>query len=218
MAIDLHQELTELRRAILSMGSIVEQRVEQVVDAIFASNTELAQRVREGDRTIDEMDVDIERRCLRILALSHPVAVDLRFVLAVTRINNDLERIGDEAKSIAKRVLDLGDTTPVEFPDALRQMADASRRMLGEALTALADEDPNLCRRIRHEDEQVDALQKEIFTWIQQEIPRHVEATRAAIDVLSIARRLERIGDLSTNIAEDVIFLSEGSLVRHVRE
>ncbi len=218
MAIDLRRELGELRRAILSMGSLVEQRVEQAIEALFTGNVDVAREVRLGDRDVDTMDVDIERRCLRILALSQPVATDLRFVLAVMRINNDLERIGDEARSIAKRVIDLSEATPIEFPQALRQMADAARRMLADALTALTEEDADLSRRIKRADEQVDSLQKEIFAWIQTEIPRHVEATRAAIDLLSAARRLERIADLSTNIAEDVIFLAEGSLVRHEQE
>ena len=133
MPIDLHKELTELRRAILTMGSVVEQRVEQVLDALFRGDLELARSVRGGDREIDEMDVDIEAECLRVLALSQPVAADLRFVLAVLRINSELERIGDQAKSIAKRVIDLGQTRPVEVPGTLLEMAQASRQMLNNA-------------------------------------------------------------------------------------
>lgn len=214
---DLQRELTELRRAILTMAGAVEQRVEQAIDALLEGDAALARRVREGDREIDAMDVEIESACLRILALCQPVAADLRFVLSVMRINTDLERVGDEAKSIAKRVLDLGEAPTFEMPPMLREMADAARRMLNDALTALAEEDAQLGRRIRRADEQVDDLQKEVFAWAQDQIPRNVEGTRAAIDILSIARRLERIADLSTNVAEDVIFLTEGSLVRHAR-
>ncbi len=215
MPIDLPRELIELRRAILTMGSVVEQRVEQAIRALMECDADLAETVRHGDREIDVMDVDIETECLRILALSQPMATDLRFVLSVMRINTDLERIGDEAKSISKRVLDLAQRGPVSLPPALVQMADASRRMLSDALTALAEEDAVVSRRIRRADQQVDDLQKEIFVWVQEEIPAHVEATPVAINILSVARRLERIADLSTNIAEDVIFLAEGSLVRH---
>ncbi len=164
------------------------------------------------------MDVGIESECLRILALSQPVAADLRLVLSVLRMNTDLERVGDEAKSIAKRVLDLQSSDPLPLPSMLREMADASKSMLGNALTALSEGDSDLCRRVRRADQQVDDLQKEVFAWVQEEIPRHVEATRSAIDILSVARRFERIADLSTNIAEDVIFLIEGAQVRHVKD
>ena len=217
MPIDLHKELTELRRAILSMGSVVEQRVDRVLDALDRHDVDLARAVRMGDREIDEMDNGIESECLRVLALGQPVATDLRLVMTVLRINSALERIGDNAKSIAKRVIDLGPASPFEPPVTLGVMARAARGMLGDALTGLAERDADLCRCVLDADEQVDVHQKEIFTWIQDEIPRHADATRAAINYLSVARRLERIADLATNIAEDVIFLVEGSLVRHAR-
>ncbi len=218
MPIQLAKELTELRRAILTMGSAVEQRVDQATEALLQNRADLARAVREGDSEIDQMDVDIEAECLRILALSQPVAADLRLVLAVFRINNELERIGDEARGIAKRVLDLSEANPLEIPSVLRHMAQAAREMLGDALTALAQSNGSLARSVRAADQQVDEYQKQMFAWIQEEIPRHVDALRAAIDLLSVARRFERIADLSTNIAEDVIFLIEGSQVRHARE
>ncbi len=218
MPIQLVKELTELRRAILTMGSAVEQRVDQATEALLQNRADLARAVREGDTEIDQMDVDIEAECLRILALSQPVAADLRLVLAVFRINNELERIGDEARGIAKRVLDLSEANPLDIPPVLRHMAQAAREMLGDSLTALAQSNASLARSVRAADEQVDEYQKQMFAWIQEEIPRHVDALRAAIDLLSVARRFERIADLSTNIAEDVIFLIEGSQVRHARE
>jgi phosphate transport system protein len=218
MPMDLNKELTDLRRAILTMGSAVEQRVGDALDALFGCRVDLAENVRGGDREIDEMDVDIEAECLRILALAQPVAADLRFVLSVLRMNTDFERIGDEAKSIAKRVLDLVRKESIEYPPILREMAEASRKMLADALTALTDSDADLGRAVRQADEKVDELQKQVITWVQQKIPKDVEATPAAIDVLSIARRLERIADLATNVAEDVIFMLHGSQVRHARE
>jgi phosphate transport system protein len=210
--------LTDLRRAILTMGSAVEQRVGDAIEALFRNRVDLAERVRHGDREIDAMDVDIEAECLRILALAQPVAADLRFVLAVLRMNTDFERIGDEAKSIARRVLDLAEADAIEYPPILHEMAEASRNMLGDALTALTDGNADLGRQVRQADETVDELQKKVIVWVQEEIPRRVEATRAAIDILSIARRLERIADLATNVAEDVIFLIEGAQVRHARQ
>ncbi len=200
------------------MGSLVEQRVTRAIESLLHGRTDMAREVRTGDREIDAMDVDIEAECLRVLALTQPVATDLRLVLAVLRINGELERIGDEAKSIAKRVLDLADTpNAVELPPTLHRMAQAARTMFSDALTALAESDVELCRRVRAADEHVDDCQKEIFAWVQEEIPRNVEATRAVIDILSVTRRLERIADLATNIAEDVIFLIEGAQVRHAR-
>jgi phosphate transport system protein len=217
MPIDLQHELTELRRAILTMGSLVEQRVEQAIDALLRGEVQEARFVRQGDGDIDEMDVDIEAECLRVLALSQPVAADLRFVLTVLRVNGELERIGDQAKSIAKRVIDLSETAPMDVPVILREMAAATRSMLSDALTAFAEEDAELSRQVLAADEQVDAYQKQIFAWVQEEIPRHVDETRAVIDLLSVARRLERIADLATNIAENVIFLVKGSQVRHAK-
>ncbi len=215
MAIDLQTELIECRRAILSMGAAVEQRVNHAIDAMLRNDYDTARTVRRSDAEIDEMDLDIEAECLRILALSQPVAGDLRFVLAVMRINADLERIGDCAKSIGKRVMSLANGRPITVPKSLVDMASATRTMLANALLALANDDAQLSRRIRRDDQRVDDLQKEVFAWVQEEIPRNVEAAKSTIDVLSIARKLERIADLCTNIAEDVIFLVEGSVVRH---
>jgi phosphate transport system protein len=217
MPIKLQSELMTLRRMILTMAAGVEQRVRNAIRSLLQDDHDLAQTVRRGDREIDEMEVDIESECLRILALTAPVAGDLRFVLAVIRINNDLERVADMAKGIAKRVLDLHEKGYIEMPKALRDMASSAEQMLHDSVAALANEDAELCRRIRRSDQHVDDLLKEIFAWVQSEIPAHVERTAAAIDVLSIARKLERIADLATNIAEDVVFVIEGSVIRHTR-
>ena len=217
MPIDLIQELTKLRRSILTMGANVEQRVRDACHALLERDFDAATRVRQGDREINNMEIDIEEECLRILALSQPVASDLRFVLSVLRINVNLERIGDLAKSIAKRALDLQEQGYYEAPDSLRMMCQASTEMLSNAITALADEDVDLAQLVRRSDDRVDDLQKEVFAWAQEEIANNVNKTETAIDLLTAARKLERIGDQSTNIAEDVIFMSEGSSVRHTK-
>lgn len=217
MPIDLQTELTDLRRAILTLGAAVEQRVSKAVDALVDHDLDAARFVRTGDDEIDRMDVEIEEECFRMLALTQPVASDLRFILAVLRINNELERIADLANSIAKRVLHLEQDAPIVTPPALTEMAYSTLKMLSDALSALSSHDAGLARRIRLDDKRVDDLQKEIFAWIHQEIPRHVESTQGAIDVLSVSRALERIADMSTNIAEDVIFLIEGAVVRHTK-
>jgi phosphate transport system protein len=218
VSVALHKELLTLRRHILSMGASVEDRVREAIDALFRQNLEEARRVRTSDDEIDAMDLDIEKETLRLLALTQPVAADLRFILAVMRINTDLERIADMAKSIAKRVLAMSeDTIPIDPPPALRDMAERTQRMLSDALAALANNDAALCNNIRRSDDQVDDLLKEVFAWAQVEIPQHVEATPTVINLLSIARKLERIADMSTNIAEDVIFIVSGEVVRHGR-
>lgn len=215
MPINLNQELTELRRMILGMGALVEERLALVIEALVNRNYEMAQRVRHGDREVDLMEVEIEETCLRVLALSQPVATNLRFVLAVLRINSDLERIADLAKSIAKRILDMQDAPAFHAPPSLIEMANHTRQIVSDALAALANEDTVQSRRVRRADDRIDDLQKEVFAWANSEIPRNVTATQGAIDVLSITRALERIGDHAENIAEDVIFLVEGMIVRH---
>jgi phosphate transport system protein len=215
MGIDLVTELIEIRRSILSMAASVEQQVDRSISSLVNMDIALARQVKAGDEEINKLELDIENECLRIFALTHPVAGDLRFVMAVLRINSNLERIGDKAKTIAKRIIDLTDCAPLPFPPVLAEMARQTRKMLGDALTALANEDAELCRHIRLSDDHIDSMQKELFNWAHVEIPQHVECTHAVIDVLSISRALERIADLSTNIAEDVIFLVEGAVVRH---
>ncbi|MHC4990335.1 MAG: phosphate signaling complex protein PhoU [Planctomycetota bacterium] len=215
MPANLQVEVTDLRRAILTMAASVEQRVARAVRSLTERDHELAQGVRTGDPEIDRMEVDIESECLRILALIQPVARDLRFVMAVLRMNTDLERTGDLAKGIAKRVLDLETLPPTAVPSILPDMASAALQMFRDAVTALANEDVDLCRRIRHADDTVDEKLRELLAWAQQEMPRKPEAARAVIDVLSVARKLERIGDMATNIAEDVVFAVEGSIIRH---
>jgi len=218
MAIVLSTELTELRKSILTMGAAVEQRINQSIQAMLTHDLAAAEAVRSGDDEIDEMEVRIEQECLRVLALSHPVAGDLRFILAVMRINGYLERIADHAHSIAKRVLDLEHLPAIKVPETLLKMIDETRQMFTSALKSLADDDTELARRVRRSDQRVDDLQKEMFAWVKQEIGNKGGSSDAVIDLLSVARKLERIADVSTNIAEDVIFVTEGSVVRHERE
>ncbi len=217
MSMDLRRELTQLRREILTMAASVEQRVSWAVTALLEGDVELAQKVKASDEEIDKMEIEVEAECLRILALCHPVASDLRFVLTVMRINNDLERVADIAKGICKRVIHLSNQPAIKAPQCLEEMARAAQQMLTDAVGALANQDAVLSRRIRRSDNRVDDLQKEIIRWAQVEIPRHTEYTESAIDILSVAKNLERIGDLATNIAEDVVFLTEGHIIRHTK-
>ena len=214
MSIDLPTELTTLRRSVLEMCGVIELRLDQALQGLFKNQRDDSLEVRHGDSDVNEMELEIEAQCLNILALGQPVAGDLRFVLSVMRINSSLERIGDLTKSIAKRSLSLF-KHPMPLPDGLTLMADTTCSMLQACVKSFAGEDVEQARRVRQSDQIVDDLQKEVISWAQESITGQVDTATAAIDIMSIARKLERIADLATNIAEDVIFLAEGSLVRH---
>lgn len=212
---DFKAELLGLRRDVLAMGALVEQRVTRTVEAIIDQDMEAAEAVRAGDDEIDQMEVHLEQACLRVLALAHPVASDLRFILAVMRINSELERIADLTRGIAKRLIRLRSMAPVELPEPLTDLALAARTMLADVLAALASEDPALGRQVRRSDDRVNDLQRAVLVWCREEIPKNLEATESAIELMTMAQRFERIADITTNIAEDVIFLVEGRVVRH---
>ncbi|MDA1261573.1 MAG: phosphate signaling complex protein PhoU [Planctomycetota bacterium] len=216
MAVNLQNDIIELRRSLLSMGALVEQRVNDIVDALIDSNLQTADAVRRGDDEIDQMEVSIEAQCMRLLALAHPVATDLRFVLAVIRISGELERIGDLARGIAKRIIKLSQVDAVELPSSLIDLAFGSRTMLSDVLSAMGSEDANLCRQVRRSDQRIDDIHKTVLVWAREEIPKSSESASMAIEFLSIAQRLERIADLASHVADDVIFLIEGRVVRHL--
>ena len=221
MPVDQQGELDAMRRALLTMGAEVEHRMKIAISALITEDMGAIDFVLDGDDEIDQMELAIEQDGLRILALSQPFATDLRMILATMRIGGLYERVGDLARGVAKRAVDLqkyksiDETEPFRLPKPLVSMAVASLEMLVDVNRALADLEINLARSIREADDRVDDLQKEIFVWAQHEIPKHVDWTSAAIDILSVARKLERIADLSTNIAEEIIFLVDGSIVRH---
>lgn len=216
MAIDLKTEIVNLRRGLLAMGAATEQRLDFAMRALLEQDVAAAAAVKAGDNEIDAMEVDLETQCMKVLALGAPVAHDLRFVLSVVRISADFERIADLSRGIAKKVIRWSDSSrPIEVPGALADMAEASKTMLADVLAALSDEDPELCREVRRADRRVDDLNKEVVAGARQLIQDDVSRTAEGIDLMQIAQRLERIADITTNIAEDVIFLVEGRVVRH---
>ena len=215
MPVNLQSDIIEIRRALLGMGALVEQRVNAVVDALIQRDLTAAEEVRVGDDEIDAMEVVIEAQCMRLLALAHPVATDLRFVLAVIRISGELERIGDLARGIAKRIVKLEQGQAIELPPVLTDLAFGARTMLSDVLSGLTDEDPHLCRQVRRSDQRIDEMHKSVLAWAREEMPRSHPSASAAIEVLSIGQRFERIADLAAHVADDVIFLIEGRVVRH---
>ncbi len=214
----LHPNLLEIRRELMSMAAVVDERAKTVLAAIERDDFGAAEAIRHGDREVDERELEIEQMCIEVLARYAPVAGDLRAVLATLRINGELERLGDLAKSTAKRLGHLSDLGFLTSPEILRRMARTVSDLLEATLDALGREDPTLARQVRVNDAQVDEFQRIILDWTQNELIKGAQReNEAAVDLLSIARNLERMGDMCTNIAEDVIYLVEGRVVRHSR-
>ncbi len=219
MARNLQAELDKLKERILLLGSMVEENVRNAIRAFLGNDLALAQQVKQRDDDIDDTEISVEEECLRILALHQPVASDLRFVVTVLKINNDLERIGDLAANIAKKLLFLRRENKIHdavtVPEELHDMHEKTLRLLQYSLDAFVHEDADLAYKVLVLDDEVDEAKHIIrrkLEHIQQQDPsQHVYLS----SVLSITRSLERIGDHATNIAEDVIYMLQGRIIRH---
>ncbi len=218
MSKPLENELSRLKSKLLTLSALVEERVYQAVRSISERNSELASRVLDGDEEIDDMEVEIEEDCLKILALHQPVALDLRFVVASLKINNDLERIGDLAVNIAERSIFLAGQPPVRVPFDFDDMAQKTRTMLKHALDAMIQFNSKLANQVCLADEEVDEINREMYHKVYSEIKRTPDDVIPLIHFLSVSRHLERIADYATNIAEDVMYIVEGKIFRHKPE
>ncbi len=195
------------------MGGQVEQLVTRSFQSLVEGDRGLAKEVRIEDHEIDEMEIDVEAECLEILALDQPVASDLRLVLAVMRINTNLERISDLAGGVAKRGSKITKAHEVfDMPTAVPEMMEATKLMLHNAIESFAHDDALLARKVREADDKVDDLRKDVLDWAQENAAK---LTATSISLITVATKIERIADLATNIAEDVIFMIEGEVVRH---
>ena len=211
----IERQIEHLKERILRVGTLVEEAISRSISAVINRDVALAQRVMASDEAIDRMEVEVEEECLKILALYQPVAADLRFVVAVLKINNDLERMGDLAKNIAKRVAQLEDAGPLELPPEIRTMATLAEEMVRECLAAVVDGDPVLARRVREQDDAVDAQRQRVRKRLLEGIKGSPDRVEALLRLNSITKHIERIADMSTNVAEDVIYMVEGEIVRH---
>lgn len=214
----LQREIENLKKKILYMGAEVEDLLHRAMDSLENRNVKLAQTVIDHDPALDQLEVEIEEECLKILALHQPVAIDLRYVIAVLKINNDLERIGDLAVNIAERAAFLAAFPPTDLVLDFRGMAKLAQTMLSQSLDALINYDVQLARRIRVADDEVDSANRRMYAQIEEHIRAHPEAVSEMLHLLSVSRHLERIADGATNIAEDVIYMVEGEIVRHQPE
>ncbi len=216
----LQREIERLKKKILALGAIVEESLRKSVHALKERDAEMARQVIEHDVDIDHMEVEVEEDCLKILALYQPVAVDLRFIVAVLKINNDLERIGDLGVNIAERALFLSSSEQanVNIPFDFIEMIQKARSMLKRSLDALVTMDAGLAREVCFDDDEVDAINRKMYIQVQEGIRAHPEQMESLIHLLSASRHIERIADHATNIAEDVIYMIEGEIVRHRTE
>ena len=215
MAKHLQRDLGELKKELLASGSLVEEAVNHSIEALVNRRINLAEMVIEGDCQINQKENQIEEECLKILALHQPVAADLRFIISVLKVNNDLERIGDLAVNIAERAVYLSAHEPLKATLNFPRMADGARKMVRKSLDALIGMDANLARIVLTMDDEIDDLNREMYTTLQDLMHQSPECFERAVQTLSVSRYLERIADLSTNIAEDVVFMVEGELIRH---
>jgi phosphate transport system protein len=211
----VERQIAQLKERILRVGTLVEEAISKSITALINRDAKLAQRVMASDEEIDRMEVEVEEECLKILALYQPVAADLRFVVAVLKINNDLERMGDLAKNIAKRVLQLNGGGAYRLPPEIRSMAMQAQEMVRHSLDAVVNGDPGLARQVREEDDTVDAARQKIHRRILEEIRATPDELESLLRIDSVSKHIERIADMATNLAEDVIYMVEGEIVRH---
>ena len=211
----LQREIAKLKKLVSSLGAHVEEGVEKAVRAVQEKDEALAIEVIESDPEIDTMEVAIEEECLKILALHQPVAHDLRFIVAVLKVNNDLERIGDLAGGIAEQAVHVSRGGPASAPYDMVSMADEVRRMLRDSLDALMNRDAATAQRVREADDGIDARDRMMYREVRAAIRAKPDDMEGLIRFLRVSQNLERIADHATNIAEDVIYLTKGTIIRH---
>jgi phosphate transport system protein len=214
----LQREIEKLKKKILSQSALVEETVQRSGRCVKERNIDLAEQIIANDEQIDNAEVDVEEECLKILALYQPVATDLRFIVAVLKINNDLERIGDLAVNIAERAIFLATQPSMRFPFDFDLMVGKTQSMLKRSLDSLVNYDASLARDVCADDDQIDSINRDAYEEIQIALKQQPDQMESLIHLLSISRHLERIADHATNISEDVIYMIEGEIVRHRTE
>jgi phosphate transport system protein len=211
----MEREIAKLKKDMLSLVATVEENVRRAVRGIEKRDAAMAEKVIEIDDQIDQREVEIEEACLKILALHQPVAIDLRFITAVLKLNNDLERIGDLAVNIAERAIYLAGTERTTTAFDYREMTRKTESMLQRSFDALVDLNTKLAREVIASDDEVDEIERKIVAQAQQAIQENPDQVDRLLHHMFVARHLERIADHATNIAEDVVYMVEGKIIRH---
>jgi len=215
MSKHLRRDLEQIESGILEIGGLVEQNIATAITALVGRRPELARQVLDIDEEIDRREVDLEEECLKTLALHQPVATDLRFIIAVIKVNSTLERMGDLACNIARGALRLADLLAGRHPVDLAHMGGQVRGMVDQSLNALVRLDAETAREVLAYDDEVDAENSAVCDEMKGLLREDTGSVEYAVQTLLAARHLERIADHATNIAEDVVFLIEGDIIRH---
>jgi len=212
------REIDKLKMGILTLSAMAEESIQKSVQSLTKRDAELAREVIDHDTQINQKEVEIEEECLKVLSLYQPVAKDLRFIVAILKMTSDLERIGDLGVNIAERAVFLAKHRPIDIPMDFAGMTREVQAMLKGSLDALIQLDAGLARHVLALDDKVDDMNREMFVEIQKEIRKDSSQLESLIHLLSASRHLERVADHATNIAEDVIYMIEGEIVRHNAE
>jgi len=215
MSKHLERDLDHLQRNILTLAAAVEEALYKAIRSLQDREVPLAQQVIAGDTPIDYQEIDVEEECLKLLALHQPVAIDLRRIATVLKINTDLERMADLAADIAERAMVLAQPPFVPVPEGLQRMTDLTTSMVRQSLDSFVNLDTALARRVLRLDDEVDRYNDEIIADLVQTMQSSPEMVEPGLSMFSAVRHLERIADHATNIAEDVVYLVEGEIVRH---
>jgi phosphate transport system protein len=208
-------EIERLKKKILRLAAMVEESLQKAVKSITDRDIELAASVVNYDSVIDSLEIEVEEECLKILALHQPVAADLRYVIATLKINNDLERIADLAVNIAECTPTIAKAGSREMPFDLFAMLDMTVKMVRESVDSLVSNDCVMAGQVCADDAEIDDRHEQSFHMVQEQLRKNPEMADYLISLLSVSRNLERIADHATNIAEDVIYMIEGEIVRH---
>jgi len=209
------REMNRLNQDLVSVGKQVEEQLTMAFNAFVQMDVTTARKVIKGDAEVDNVEVEMEEECLKLLALYQPVANDLRLIVAVLKINNDLERIGDHAKNMAEIVLQMAENGPIKVPDNMIAIFEKTKLMLRKVLLAFVELDIKIAEAVLAMDDEVDALCKSQLPLQIEMIQHEPDYAGQHLMLLSVCRQLERIGDHASNIAEDIIYLLTGDIIRH---
>jgi len=218
MAKHLVRDMEVLKHQLLDTAALVESSIHKSIVALLERNQDVANEVIHQDERIDEKEVRVEEECLKILALHQPVAADLRYIIAFLKVNNDIERMGDQAVNIAQYAASLSKKKPLEVAYDFAVQAEFVQEMVRKSLDSLTNMDSALAREVLLMDDRVDDSHREAFEIIQKVMREDSDNVERGVYLLSCSKQLERIADLATNIAEDIIYMVEGDVVRHRNE
>lgn len=209
------QELESLKTNLIKMASLAEEAVGSSIKALLNQDTELAKKIIQNDERINGLEIENDNAIIDLLALQQPVAMDLRFILAAQKINNDLERIGDHGVNIAESAIVIAESRPQEPLLELPNMAQIAQEMLRNAIDGFLHNDPSLGEKVLRQDDQIDELNRKMTKDVLQVMKKRPEMIEGGIELIRVSRNLERVADLATNIAEEVIFIAKAHLVKH---